>query len=185
MRALLAGAVLMTAVPAYAAPPGWVVDKAVSSVVLSSSFDGELVAGTIRRWDAQVRFDPKDLANSSARITFDTASIASGDADQEAALPHRLWFWSEKYPQATFVTRSFRSLGGQRYAADGDLTVRGVTKPLTLPFTLAITGGTARMKATVDVNRLAFGVGQDEWKSTKVIPAAVKVTIALTAKRAK
>ena len=185
MRAALAAVAMLAAVPAQAAAPAWVVDKAASKVVLSSSFDGEPVSGTFRRWDADIRFDPKDLAGSSARVSLDTASIASGDADQEAALPHRVWFWSDRYPKATFTTRSFRSLGRGRYAAVGDLTIRGVTKPLTLPFSLAITGDTAKMNATVDVNRLAFGVGQDEWKSTEVIPAAVKVTIALTARRAK
>lgn len=185
MRALLVILALLVAWPAQAAPSAWTIDKAASKVVLSSAFDGEPIKGTFRRWDAQIRFDPKDLAHSSVRVTLDTASIASGDADQEAALPARVWFWSEKYPQATFVTRSFKSLGGQRYAAMGDLTIRGVTKPLTLPFTLAITGDTAKMNATVDVNRLAFGVGQDEWKSTEVIPGTVKVTIALTAHRAK
>lgn len=184
MRTLLF-AFLLVAFPAQAAPPAWVVDKAASKVAVSSTFDGEAVRGTFRRWDAQIRFDPKDLAHSSARVTLETASIASGDADQEAALPDRVWFWSEKYPKATFVTRSFKSLGGSRYAAVGDLSIRGVTKPLTLPFTLAITGDTARMNAAVDLNRLAFGVGQDEWKATDVIPASVKVTIALTARRAK
>ncbi|HEX6865911.1 MAG TPA: YceI family protein [Caulobacteraceae bacterium] len=185
MRAILAGIVLLTAAPAHAAPPSWVVDKGASKVVLSSSFDGEPISGTIRRWDAQIRFDPKDLKGSSARVSLDTASVVSGDADQEAALPHQKWFWSQRYPQATFVSRSFKPLGGRRYAAVGDLTIRGVTKPLTLPFTLAITGDTAKMNAAVDLNRLAFGVGQDEWKATDVIPAKVKVTIALTAHRAK
>ena len=154
-------------------------------IAVSSTFDGEPASGSFRRWDAQIRFDPKDLARSSARISIDVGSIATGNADSEAALPAKGWFWAEKYPKATFVTRSFKALGGQRYAAVGDLTIRGVTKPLTLPFTLAITGDTAKMNAAVDLNRLAFGVGQDEWKSTDVIPAKVKVTIALTARRAK
>lgn len=185
MRALLASMVLLAALPVQAAPSGWVVDKAASKVVVSSSFDKQPISGAFRRWDAQIRFDPKDLAHSSVEVSLDTASIASGDADRDAALPDKVWFWSEKYPKATFVARSFKSLGGQRYAAVGDLTIRGVTKPLTLPFTLAITGDTAKMNAAVDLNRLAFGVGQDEWKSTQVIPANVKVTIALTARRAK
>lgn len=184
MRALFLILALFAAFPAQAAPV-WVVDKAASKIAVSSTFDGEPVSGNFRRWDAQIRFDPKNLAGSSARVSIDVASVASGNADQEAALPDRVWFWAERYPKATFVSRSFKALGGSRYAAVGDLTIRGVTKPLTLPFTLVITGDTARMNAAVDVNRLAFGVGQDEWKSTQVIPATVKVTIALTARRAK
>jgi len=185
MRMAAFALALAVAGPAYAAPPVWTVDKAASKVGFSSTFSGEAVSGAFRRWDAQIRFDPRDLAHSSARVSIDVASAATGDADRDAALPDPVWFSAAKYPKATFVTRSFKSLGGSRYAAVGDLTIRGVTKPLTLPFTLAITGGTAKMNAAVNLNRLAFGVGQDEWKSTEVIPATVKVTIALTAKRAK
>jgi hypothetical protein len=64
----------------------------------------------------------------------------------------------------------------------GRLTTRGVSKPLTLPFSLAITGIRASMSAAVALNRLALGVGQDQWQATD--PASVTVTIALTATRA-
>jgi polyisoprenoid-binding protein YceI len=185
MRMLVFLLALLAASPAVAAPPAWVVDKAASKIGISSTFDGDPVGGSFRRWDAQIRFDPRDLAHSSARVSIDVASAATGDADRDAALPDADWFWAEKHPKATFVTRSFKALGGSRYAAAGDLTIRGVTKPLTLPFTLVITGDTAKMNAAVDINRLMFGVGQNEWKSTQVIPATVKVTIALTAHRAK
>lgn len=185
MRALFLILFLLVAAPAQAAPSAWTVDKAASTVGFSSTFAGEPVGGSFRRWEAQIRFDPKDLAHSSAQVSIDVGSAATGDADRDAALPDTAWFWAENFPKATFVTRSFKALGGSRYEAAGDLTIRGVTKPLTLPFTLVITGDTARMNAAVNLNRLAFGVGQDEWKSTQVIPATVKVTIALTAHRAK
>ena len=89
------------------------------------------------------------------------------------------------FARATFTATKFRKLGEGRYAADGTLTIRGVPKPLTLPFSLAITGEVAKMNAGVALNRLAFGVGQDEWKSVETVPATVGVTISLTARRAK
>lgn len=185
MRVAVALAALAIAAPAWAAPPAWTVDKAASKVAIGSTFDGQAVSGSFRKWDADIRFDPKDLAHSSAKVTIDVGSAATGDADRDAALPDTPWFYAAKYPKATFVTHSFKALGANRYEAVGDLTIKGVTKPLTLPFTLVITGDTAKMNAAVGVNRLAFGVGQGEWATTQVIPAAVQVTIALTAHRAK
>jgi len=178
-------AALAIAAPAWAAPPAWVVDHAASKVGIGSTFDGQAVAGSFRKWDANIRFDPKDLAHSSVEANIDVGSAATGDADRDAALPDTPWFFAAKYPRATFVSHSFKALGANRYEAAGDLTIRGVTKPLTLPFTLAITGDKATMNAAVSVNRLAFGVGQGEWATTEVIPAAVQVTIALTAHKAK
>ncbi|MFZ5671211.1 MAG: YceI family protein [Pseudomonadota bacterium] len=174
------------AAPAWAAPaPAWTVDKAASRVTFSSSFDGGAFTGRFQRWDAAIRFDPANLAGSSVTASFDTASAVTGDATRDEALPEADWFAAARFPKATFKATAFRALGGGRYQAIGDLTIRGVTKPLTLPFSLAITGDTARMTASIGLNRLAFGVGQGDWKTTETVPATVTVNIDLTARRAK
>lgn len=170
---------------AWAAPaPTWTVDKVASKVAFSSSFDGGAFTGSFRRWDAAIRFDPANLAGSSVTATFDMTSAFTGDSGRDEALPQDEWFAAGKFPKATFTAKSFKALGGNRYQAVGTLTMRGVTKPLTLPFTLVITGNVAKMNASVGLNRLAFGVGQGEWKTTEVVPGTVTVNISLTARRA-
>ncbi|HYE45295.1 MAG TPA: YceI family protein [Caulobacter sp.] len=177
---------LLTALPAAAAPaPAWTVDKAASKIAFSSSFGGEAFNGGFARWDAQIRFDPANLAGSSAVVTIDTASAFTGNKDRDAALSEPKWFSAKAFPKAVFRTTGFKALGGGRYQANGTLTLRGRTRPLTLPFSLVITGDTAKMNARISVSRLAFGVGQDEWKKTDVIPDPVTVTVSLTARRAK
>lgn len=179
-------ALTLTAAPVLAAPaPGWTVDKAASKIGFASSFGGTAFSGAFRTWDAQIKFDPNNLGGSSAVVTIDTASVATGDADRDKTLPDTPWFASAQYPKAVFKAQSFKSLGGGRYQGIGTLTLRGVTKPLTLPFTLNIAGPNAKMAATLDLNRLAFGVGQNEWAKTDTIPATVRLTISLTAHRAK
>ena len=173
------------AAPAWAAPARvWTVDKTASKVAFSSSFDGGAFSGSFRGWDAAIRFDPANLAGSSVTATFDMTSAVTGDSGRDEALPQAEWFAAKQFPKATFTATAFKALGGNRYQAVGNLTMRGVTKPLTLPFTLVITGGVAKMNASVGLNRLAFGVGQGEWKTTEVVPGTVTVNISLTAKRA-
>jgi polyisoprenoid-binding protein YceI len=146
--------------------------------------NGQTFTGTFRRWSAQIAFDPKALGASKAVVTINVASAATGDADRDQALPTDDWLASSKFAQATFVTRDFRDLGGGKYAADGDLTIRGVKKPVTLPFTLAISGDTAKMSGAMVLNRTAFGVGQGQWKTGEVVDTKVTVNVALTAHRA-
>ena len=164
--------------------PAWRVDKVASSIRFSSSLSGERFAGVFRRWDAEIRFDPADLAGSSVSATIDVASAATGDGDRDGALPTGPFFAAARFPRAVYSAHAFRALGPARYLAEGQLTLRGVTKPLALPFTLAIAGDTARMNATLALNRLAFGIGQNEWKSTEALPSAVTVAIAIVARRA-
>ena len=170
---------------ALAAPAAWTVDKATSSLKFASSLGGEAFSGVFRRWDADIRFDPADLAHSSVAVTVDVASATTGNSDRDEALPTPAFFSAQTFPKATYVARSFTAAGPSRYTATGVLTLRGAARPLTLPFSLVITGPAARMSGQVAINRLAFGVGQNEWKATTTLPAAVQLTIALNARKAK
>lgn len=169
---------------ASAAPaPAWSVDRAGSSVRFASTFNGTPFSGGFSRWDADIRFDPANLAGSEVTATIDMTSASTGDADRDQSLPTPVFFSAAKFPRAIFSARTFTAQGGGHYQAIGTLTLRGVTKPLTLPFTLALNGPSAKMSASLPLNRLAFGVGQDEWSKPTAIPAAVTVTIALNAHR--
>jgi polyisoprenoid-binding protein YceI len=174
---------LAFAAPASAAPPTWTVDPA-SKLTFQGAMSGESFTGAFRRWSAQIAFDPKALAASKAVVTINVASASTGNADRDNALPTDDWLASAKFAQATFVTRDFRDLGGGKYVADGDLTLRGVKRPVSLPFTLAISGDTAKMNGAIVLDRTAFGVGQGQWKTGEVVETKVTVNVALTAHRA-
>jgi polyisoprenoid-binding protein YceI len=93
------------------------------------------------------------------------------------------WFDVASHAKATFTATRFEKTGENRYVALGTLTLRGVSKPQRLPFTLKIEGDKARVSGVTTLDRTAFGVGQGEWKSTDQIPAEVKVSVNLTATR--
>ena len=182
-RLVAAALVLGLPVTAFAAPvPSWSVDGG-SKLGFVGKMSGEAFNGVFRRWTAQIAFDPKNLAASKVGVTVDVASAATGDADRDQALPTDDWFAAGKHPRATFVTRAFKDLGGGRYQAMGDLTIRGVSRPVVLPFTLVIAGDTARMNGQLALNRAAFGIGQGKWATGDMVDTQVTVTIAVTAHR--
>ncbi len=183
--AAAAAAVILQAPAALAAPPSWTVDKAGSSLRFASSLGGEAFSGIFRRWDADIRFDPADLTHSSVTVTVDVASAATGNADRDQALPTADFFAAARFPRATYQATTFKMVSPGHYQATGVLSMRGVSKPLILPFTLVIAGPAARMSAQAAINRLAFGVGQNEWTATTTLPAAVQLTIAVNARRVK
>lgn len=187
----LAGLAVLAAVPvalapveaAAPAPARWTVNKPASKVGFRSSFAGGAFVGRFGRWDAAITFDPKNLAASRVAAVIDMASARTGEESRDAALPTADWFHSTKFPRATFVSRNFKSLGNNRYQATGDLTIRGVKRPVVLPFTLAITGNQAKMAGVLKLDRTHFGVGQGQWSSGETVPTAVTVEVAITATR--
>ena len=176
---------LVLAAPAWAAPaaPTWVVDKAASKIGFSGAMSGQPFYGALRRWDATIRFDPKALATSSINVQIDTRSAATGDPSRDEALPSADWFSAAAFPRATFAANQFKDLGAGRYQAIGSLTLRGVTRPVTLPFTLDVQGEVATMQGALTLDRRAFGVGQGQFASGDTVAAAVRVNVSIRAKR--
>ena len=184
MRFTLATAFALLAVPAIAAPaPAWTVDKAASRIGFQGAMNGQGFAGGFGRWDAKIAFDPNNLAASQVTAVIDTGSAKTGDQTRDEALPTDDWFSVKVFPRATFVTRKITAAGPGRYLAQGELTIRNATHPVTLPFTLAIAGDTAKMSGSLPLDRSAFGVGQGQFKTGDTVALKVQVNIAVTAKR--
>ncbi len=168
---------------ATAVAPAWTVNKAASRIQFQSSSGGAPFTGSFGRWNAEIHFDPKNLAGSSVTVRVEMASARTGASDKDQAMPGADWFATAKFAQATFAAKSFKDLGGGRYQAAGTLTMRGVTRPLALIFKLAITGDQARMHGQTVIDRHAFGVGQGQFASADTVPFAVQVGIDLVARR--
>ena len=186
MRLLAAAVVLaLSAGPSWAAAPAWRADMAASKLGFTGAMNGQSFNGAFGRWDAQIAFDPRDLATSRVVATIDMNSARTGDQTRDEALPTADWFSAKAFPKATFASRKIAAAGPGRYIAQGDLTIRGVTRPVTLPFALTITGDTAKMTGSVTLDRSAFGVGQGQWKGGEPVSLKVQVNVVVVARRAR
>jgi cytochrome b561/polyisoprenoid-binding protein YceI len=176
------------AAPAVAAPapPGepvrWAVSRG-SALTFTTAWSGQPIRGRFERWSADILFSPEALDRSKVTVSIDVASAATGDAQRDASLPAPDWFDTAVHPKAVFTASRFTKAGEGRFVAHGTLQLRGVSRPLDLPFRLEIAGDTARARGVTSLDRTAFGVGQGEWTSTEQIPAKVSVAIDLKARR--
>jgi polyisoprenoid-binding protein YceI len=168
---------------ASAAPPAWTVNKPASRINFISAFEGTGFVGQFDRWNAQIAFDPKDLAGSKAVVTVETASAKTGDADRDESMPTASWFSSAKFPNATFTSTGFKSVGGDNYQVAGNLSVKGVTKPVVLPFTLKVTGKQAVADGALTIDRGLFSVGEGQFKGGDSVPLNVQIKIHVVATR--
>jgi polyisoprenoid-binding protein YceI len=165
--------------------PRWVVDPAHSSLAVESSAEGAAFEGHFDHWSADIRFDPKNLAASKVTVTIETASIVTGDSGRDQTAQSSDWFDAAMFPKATFVTHEIKDLGGGKYEADGDLTLRDKTRPFALPFTLAIKGDEADMHSEVDLDRSMWSFGTGEYSAADIVPLNVGLRIDLVAHLAK
>jgi polyisoprenoid-binding protein YceI len=169
---------LALAAPSFAAD--WKVLPAESALTFTGSQTGEKFTGKFSRFEAKIALDPQKLDEAKIEVSVDLASAATGDKQRDTALPDTDWFAVKKFPQAVFVSKSVRK-AGEVYEAIGDLTLRGVTKEVKLPFTLEIDGKKAHAKGHADLMRDAFGVGQGDWASDQWVAFQVGVDFDLKA----
>lgn len=161
--------------------PLWTVNRATSSIAFSGSVDGAAFRGSFARWTAGVRFDPANLAGSSARVIVEPASASSGDGTRDATLREADWFDTARSPQVIFHTNNIRSTGPGAYEAIGTLSVKGRSIPFTLPFTLTINGADAEMRANVSVDRTRLGLGVQFDPSGGQVAKSVAINVVVRA----
>ena len=182
-RAIVFAAVVASiTVPVQAAT--WAVDPAKSKIGFSGTQTDQPFSGTFKSWTATIDFDPAKPEAAHILATIDTGSAATGDTQRDEALPGSDWFDASAFPKATFEATGFTPKGGNAYETLGKLTIRGLSKDVVLPFTLALDGDTAHATGSAKLVRTAFGVGQGAWASEEYVAFAVGVDVDLTAKRA-
>lgn len=135
----------------------YAVDPARSQIRFHASSRLMDADGRFHRFGGEVRFDDSRPEAAAARLTVEVASIDTGIRMRDDHLRSEDFFHVERYPTATFLVAS-ASRDAERWVVSGQLTVRGVTQPLSLPVTVSRTGAELRIRGEFTVNRQAFGI---------------------------
>lgn len=160
---------------------GWAIDPARSKVEFKAVLYNAPFTGIFSGLDGKILFDPADLSTARADVTVRMNGVKTGDADRDANIESAEWFDAANFPESRFVANRFEKGGEPNgYVAIGDVTIKGVTMPLLIPFRLDIDGDSAHMTATFSLNRTSFAVGQGQWADESTVAHNVDVTIDLT-----
>ena len=90
------------------------------------------VKGLFKDYEMNVTTTGEDFTNAQIDFSMKTASIETGDANRDGHLKSADFFDVENYPEITFSANSLKKTDDENYELEGDLTIRGVTKPVTL-----------------------------------------------------
>ncbi len=152
---------------------------AQSEISFVSRQMGSPVEGRFRSFDAQVALDPKQLAAAKIVLVVDLASATLGSTDTEAELRQPDWFDVKKFPQATFTSSAVKSAGPGRLEVVGTFSLKGRSRPLSVPVALTQAGGTTTATGAFTIRRLDFKVGDGDWTDTDLIANDVQVKFKL------
>lgn len=159
--AVLALPMLVAARPLPEAKPH-VIDKAHSEINFVADSRMLSAHGYFGKWDADVKIDAANAVASSVSITIEAASINTRVEMRDNHLRSPDFFDVAKYPTITFKSVSVTSTAANKVDVVGDLTVRGVTKRITVPATVVFyEKGAGRFRGQFTLLRKDFGVTYD------------------------
>jgi polyisoprenoid-binding protein YceI len=163
---LLTAAVVALGAPAFAQTATWNIDTAHSAATFAvRHMMLSTVRGEFGKLSGTVQFDGKDVKTVQAEATIDANSIDTREAKRNEHLKSADFFDTAKFPTITFKSRRAEPVSAGRFRLVGDLTMRGVTKEVTLD----VEGPSAELKdqrgntrigatATTKINRQDYGV---------------------------
>jgi polyisoprenoid-binding protein YceI len=156
----------------------YVVDPARSQIRFHATSRFMDADGAFHRFGGEIRLEDGRPETAAGQLTVEVASIDTGIGMRDNHLRSADFFDAERHSQATFVATAVRP-EGTRLVVSGELTIRGVTRPLTVPVAVSVTPDSLRITGDLSVNRREFGVAYQ----SRLNPVAddVKVSVDITA----
>jgi len=166
----------------------WVAHPDKSELGFTATQEGAQFRGQFRKFNASLELQPTDEGTGLLQINanIELASVDTQYRDRDDYLVQQDWFYIDMWPHAVFQSSTIRQLGGDRFVADGTLSLRGVEKNLQveLELTMEDNGERGNLIGSTTLNRLDFGVGQGDWSSTEWVGDEVSVEFDLRIIRA-
>lgn len=192
---LFAIAATSFAVATQSAPTAWSVDPSHTRVGFSVRHFFTPIDGRFDDVNVTLAWDRANVANSRVEARIKVPSINTGNAKRDEHLRTPDWFGGVPSDEITFRSVSVKPNGAERFVATGDLSIKGVTRRVDLPFRLigvqeipanmqAMLGGAKRIasfEATLTVDRRTFGVGTGMWAEVGVVGSDVDIKIQVEA----
>lgn len=137
--------------------------------------------GKFNRFSAHVTFDPGKIHAAQAQIEVELASIDTGFSDADGEAASKLWFNTQAFPAARFVSNGVRALGGNRYEAPGKLSIKGKSLDVIAPFTFRQEGAVAVFDGSFNMKRLDYAIGEGIWSDLATVANEVQVKFRIVA----
>lgn len=144
-------------------------DPAGSRIEFSYTQMGVKLDGRFGAFTGSASFDPAQPQSARASIEVKLASVDTGLDEANGELANQEWLDTATYPTARFDAKTVKPLGGGRYQVDGQLTIKGRTRPVSAPCTYTATSGGGVFAGSFTLHRADFAIGQGAWSDFSVV----------------
>jgi len=142
----------------------------------SVAFTCDQASGIFTGVKATILFDEQKPNSATFNVNIEAASLNTGNALMNKHAKSDEWLDAGKYPAITFVSKKIIK-NGAAYQVNGDLTVHGVTKEVSIPFAFKRTGNSASFTGNFDLKRSDFNIGKPGGKVDQNVKINLSVAV--------
>ena len=165
-----------------ATPVPWEIVRDASTIELTVRAFGVPQRGRFGDWRGDIVFDPSAPGQTRATVVVQADSLRMWSAGLTRRATGSVMLDAARHPTIRFELRGLESIGGDRYSARADITMKGRTRPVTFPLDLRVTGDRAHLTGAIVLDRTDFGIGTSgAWN--RMVGRHVTVRVALQARR--
>jgi len=137
----------------------YALEKAGSEIKFQVKSRLKVIEGTFENWKAQIDLDPARLEALQLRVQAQSGSIKTGNSFEEALIRGENFFAAEKHPEVSVASRKVSAETAGRFRMEAELTLRGATRPVAIPFVLEKNGEhEGLLRGEFEFNRKDFGI---------------------------
>jgi len=156
-------------------------DPARSSVAAVFKQMNVPVEAKFKAFSASIDYDAARPEASKAAVEIQTSTLDLGDAEYNRELAKKEWFNTAQFPTARFVSTAIKAAGPGKLNVAGKLTLKGKTADVNFPLTVKQDAGKQVFEGQLPIRRLAFNIGEGEWKDTSMVADEVIIKFRVTA----
>ena len=137
----------------------WIMDKKKSSLDFQIAAEGTTIIGSFKEFDTRITLNPDDTSTAKVSAPVKTSSLSAGDSTVDVTALSGSWLSQKEFPTVTYTSTKIEKKADGNYEMTGDLNIKGITKSITIPFSLKIKGDEAHAAGSVTLERALFNLG--------------------------
>lgn len=164
---------LAVAIPALAAVAKLEAAKSTVGIVFKQM--NVPVDAKFKKFSASIDYNSAKPETSKATVDIDISSFDLGDPEYNKEVLKKEWFNAAQFPKASFVSTSMKVGANGKLDVVGNLSIKGKTVVTSFPLTVKKEGVNQVFEGSLPIKRLAFSIGEGEWKDTGMVADEVVI----------
>lgn len=156
-------------------------DPAKSTVSATFKQMNVPIDAKFKQFTVAIDYDAAKPDASKASVEINIASFDLGDPEYNKEVTKKEWFNAAQFPKASFLSTAIKSAGAGKLNVTGKLTIKGKTADVSFPLTVKAEGGKQIFEGALPIKRLAYNIGEGEWKDTSMVADDVVIKFHVTA----